>query len=237
MMDPILRGSQIRFRHSDETFDFAFPTGQKTALIGPNGSGKTSLSRACLGEPGVLQTGTIYFANHSTPIHRLSPRKRINHMALVPQEPSYPNEMTVENFLRLSFIPTVGFLSPLSEVPSSVHDDFNLEPLKHKILQSLSSGERQRVFLARAFLQSPQLLVLDEPTNHLDPGQTALFWEQLLRIHASRPLSSLTITHDTKFIERHADWVCALREGRLVFNGPKQDFLDQVGLKNLYQLC
>jgi iron complex transport system ATP-binding protein len=208
-------------------FSFTLTSQKLVALVGPNGSGKTTFLKALLGEP-VLKSGALYLMDHSSPVKDFSAKEISNIFAFVPQEHLFPFSHKLDDFLRLSFLGGAGLFGkiPAENSPEilEVLQNFRLTQFAKRSLGSLSSGERQRAFLARALLQRPALLLLDEPTNHLDPGGVKQFWQVLVSEIRSRQLRVLLSTHDLSFVKAHCDWVIALKEGDLAFFGSKDDF-------------
>lgn len=216
---------------------FAFPKGALTAIVGPNGAGKTTLLRALLGEP-LLISGTIQLGDESASISELSPEQIASTIAYVGQEHVYPGELSVRNLLRLAFLPAVGLFgrlpNPRSPEISSALARLSLEELADRPLRELSTGERQRAFLARALLQKPKLLILDEPTNHLDPGAVRDFWEALIAQRKESPMDIIVSTHDLQFAEKHSTWICAISAGRIVYSGEAASFWNGEILPKLF---
>ncbi|MBI4405127.1 MAG: ABC transporter ATP-binding protein [Deltaproteobacteria bacterium] len=221
--------SQLPFTQLPLSFDL--PASKIVALIGPNGSGKTTLLRGLLGEQLPLK-GEFYLEHFRKTSSRITARELSEYAAFVPQEHIYPLDLRLLDLLRLAFLPKAGLLGRLPHRKDprleSMLSAFGLVKLAARPLRKLSSGERQRAFLARALLQVPKLLLLDEPTNHLDPGAARTFWNTLVTYRAQhRDLSVVVSTHDWHFVNVHADWVLALKSGVLYFNGPKDQFLRQ----------
>lgn len=212
---------------TESPFAFAFPSGHLTALVGPNGAGKTTLLRAILGEP-VLLSGEISLFSSHTSVGRWVPKELAECLAFVPQEHTYPADLTLLQFLRLAYLPRMGLFgkAPLSSSQeiSELMAFFSMEKLVHRPLKLLSMGERQKAFLALSLLRHPRLLILDEPTNHLDPGAVHSFWKLLLERQATRPFDILVSTHDLHFVREHCRWICALKNGNLFYNGPSEVF-------------
>ncbi len=214
------------WRLTPEPLSFQLPTGKITALVGRNGAGKTTLLKALLGEP-VIQSGYLSLAGLDAKTASYADRART--IAFVPQEHEFPGQATVYTILKIAFLPRMGLWGKLPEGAGSeierALDAFGLSSLKERRLSSLSTGERQRAFLARALLQKPKVLILDEPTNHLDPAAVRAFWKTLLSEARDRRLELLVSTHDLDFLRRQCDFVLALDCGKKVFEGTREDFL------------
>jgi iron complex transport system ATP-binding protein len=215
---------------------FTFPSGNTVALIGPNGAGKTTLLRALAGEGHLRRQGRLWLAGHD--LSQTSARDLANVLAVVPQEHTYPPELRLVDLLRLAYLPRYGLFRSLPDAtfPDIVQmlNRLSLSALAQRPLRALSTGERQRAFLARALLQRPRVLLLDEPTNHLDPGGVFRFWQCLSELQSQSGFDAVITTHDLAFVQRHCPWVCALQSGRLVYNGPTIDFFNGPYLNALF---
>jgi ABC-type cobalamin/Fe3+-siderophores transport system ATPase subunit len=209
-----------------EPLTFGLPAGKITALVGKNGAGKTTLLRALLGEPVVLG-GDLRLAGLDA--RRASYTDRARAIAFVPQEHEFPGDATVETTLKIAFLPRMGLWGGLPEGAQGEVDrsleSFGLISLRDRRLRDLSTGERQRAFLARAVLQHPKALILDEPTNHLDPAAVRDFWKALIAQTRERQLELLVSTHDLDFLRGQCDHILALDTGRIAFSGSREEFL------------
>lgn len=207
---------------SPRPWDFVFPHGETTAIIGPNGAGKTTLLRAILGEHTLI-SGEIFLPNFHKKVTLLSPRELSEVVAFVPQEHVYSFDLTVFDLMKLSYLKRAGLFGRLpKDDDAEIHaviEELTIGHLKNRPLKRLSSGERQRAFLARALLQKPRLLLLDEPTNHLDPGGKEKFFESLVKQRKRSGFDIILTTHDLEVVRKYCDWVCALRAGRGVLSG------------------
>ena len=181
--------------------------GEVVTLIGPNGAGKTTLVRVML---GLLKP------------HAGSVRKqdglRIGYM---PQklhiEPTMP--ITVRRFLELA---THAGRTPIEEVLKEVR----ISHLLDQQLKAISGGELQRVLLARALSQSPQLLVLDEPAQGVDVGGQAELYELINEIRGRHQCGVLMISHDLHLVMARTDEVICLNHHICCHGRPEQVSID-----------
>jgi iron complex transport system ATP-binding protein len=152
--------------------DLELPEGSSTALIGPNGIGKTTLLRLAA---GVLQCRAGSVLLNDQPLHALPLKVVARSIAFVPQQLDVPFQFTVRQVVEQGRTPYLGLLrGPLREDRVAVDRALalaNVSGLQHRIFNELSGGERQRVKIALGLAQEPKLLLLDEPTQNLDIGR------------------------------------------------------------------
>ncbi|MDQ0454064.1 ABC transporter ATP-binding protein [Rhizobium paknamense] len=145
--------------------------GEFFGIIGPNGSGKTSLM-ALLAGLRRPQAGEVLL--EGMPLAVLSPRAIACKLALVEQQAETGERLTARQAVELGRTPHLGPLSPWSSADDAVVEAaleaVDMAPLAARAWHTLSGGERQRLHIARALAQQPQVLLMDEPTNHLDIG-------------------------------------------------------------------
>ncbi len=206
-----LKGAAVRFgeRQVLRAIDLRIDAGEIITLIGPNGAGKTTLVRVVL---GLL-----------TPDEGTQERRRGLSIGYMPQklhvEPSLP--LTVERFLRLAKHAAPERIQRALERVGCVH-------LRNSPVQRISGGELQRILLARALLQQPQLLVLDEPAQGVDiNGQRALY--QLIReIRDETGCAVLMVSHDLHLVMAATDRVLCLNQHICCSGHPEQVSRDPI---------
>jgi len=143
--------------------------GEIVLLLGENGSGKSTLIKTIAGLIEPL-SGELMFQQRD--LKQWNRKQLAKEMALVLTDQSYQALLSVEEFVAFGRYPFTNWLGQLKkEDIKQIQDSLTaceLQTLRHKKMDALSDGERQRVFLARAIAQQAQLLILDEPTTHLD---------------------------------------------------------------------
>jgi ABC-2 type transport system ATP-binding protein len=186
--------------------DLELHGGEALALLGPNGAGKSTLLSLLAGalEPSA---GGIE-------------RRKGVRVGWAPQRPAQYGRLSARENLEL-FARLEGEPEP-EKAAAALLREFDL-PGKASPSANLSVGNRQRLNLAIALLGDPQVLLLDEPTAALDPEQRRRLWD---RVTALREAGGGIVfaTQNLDEIERHADRVAALRDGRLVFDGPAEEY-------------
>jgi tungstate transport system ATP-binding protein len=199
-------GEKRALHHCSVTFD----RGGIYAIMGPNGSGKSTLLRICaLIEPA--DTGTVaYRSGDDALIHDLSLRRRIT---LVLPKVGLFNTTVIKNAaygLKIRAIEGNELMRRAAAALDAVG-------LTHKINQNartLSSGEAQRLGLARAMALEPEILFLDEPTASIDEDNTKIVEDIILAMKKAGSTTVIMSTHDREQAARLADTVVMMREGR-----------------------
>jgi iron complex transport system ATP-binding protein len=203
-------------------------------LIGPNGSGKTSLLRAVAGLVGY--TGSIAYDGEEV---AASHRRRIARIiAYVPQRPLLAAQMTVLEYVLLGRTPHISFFGTESrhdrKVATEIIERLELVPFAHRALESLSGGEAQRAVLARALAQQAPVLLLDEPTAALDIGHGQKVLELVDDLRSERALTVISSMHDLTLAGQFADELALLAGGRLLATGAVREVLSERVLARHY---
>ena len=206
---------------------FSLEAGSATALIGPNGVGKTTLLRLA---SGVLQPTTGLVQLEGKPLASFTVRQLARQIAIVPQQMEVPFDYTVFEVVAQGRTPYLALLGGLSahdrhEVHRAL-DLTNTSALRHRIFNELSGGERQRVRIALGLAQQPRLLLLDEPTQNLDIGRQIELLD-LLKSLRQAGLTVLASIHDLHLIEGNFDAVILLRPSDSPLYGSPHRILDQ----------
>jgi len=211
--------------------------GSVTVLLGPNGSGKTSLLLCLCAHYRPIQ-GEIRLCQQSLP--SLSYRSLARLLAVVPQDhnPVFPYQ--VREVILLGRISRVGFFSqPTGRDYELVEDILALLQIQHladKPYTRISGGERQLVLIGRCLAQEPQVLLLDEPTNHLDFKNQYAILKLIKELARQRNLTFLMTLHDPNMALLFADHVILLAEGRIVSQGHPLEVITPENMAAIYHL-
>lgn len=186
----------------------SFLRGQVTAIIGPNGAGKTTLLQAVLGL--LPSTGKIRFFHADGSESARRPR-----FGYVPQRLGFDRALpiTVLEFLALFLQRRPIWLEIKLRTEERAREALrrlNAEQILHRPLEGLSGGEMQRVLLAAALLEEPDILLLDEPVSAVDIAGGHLFCDVLEETREKKQLTIVMISHDLSVVSQHAQQVICL---------------------------
>jgi iron complex transport system ATP-binding protein len=208
--------------------------GEWVALIGPNGAGKTTMLRAVAGL--IPFDGAI--AVDGMPVSASTRRELARRIALVPQIPHIPEELTVAEYVLLGRTPYIPYLAMEGgsdrRAAAEALERLGLRPFAERRLGSLSGGELQRVVLARALAQEAPLLLLDEPTSALDLGRQQQVLELVDELRRDGGLTVLSTMHDLSLAGQYADRLLLLDAGRIEAEGSPVEVLSESTLAAYY---
>jgi len=216
-------------------FSLALAEGDLAGLIGPNGSGKTTLLRILT---GVLRPDSGRVLLQGGDLERLSPRGRARILAVVPQESRTLFDYTVLEVALMGRFAHQGLLGMETredlEIAERSLAEVEMDQAASRSLNELSSGERQRVYIARALVQQPRVLLLDEPTSFLDLKHRLQIYEILTRLNRERGLTVLTISHDLNLAARYCRKVHLIRDGALAASGTPTEVITGGAIRDVY---
>lgn len=197
-------------------------SGKFVGVIGPNGSGKSTLLKTIyrMLTPDV---GTISLGEEM--IGKLSSRQIAQRMAVVSQETSALFDFSVGEIVMMGRTPHKGLLQSDSREDHELVDEallrVGLAAYKERSFHSLSGGEKQRVFIARALAQQANVIVLDEPTNHLD----IRYQLQIMELVKTLDITVLAALHDLNLAAQYCDYLYVMQAGNVVASGAPEHVL------------
>jgi len=239
---PLLKFADITFsyplasRMVLKDFNLEIENGSITTILGPNGTGKTTLLHLALGwlHP---QKGQIYIENQ--PLGSYSRRQMGQKMGLVPQNENISFDYSLLEYVMLGRAPHLPPLAMPGEADYQIAvqalDRVGLADLKDRSIVNLSGGERQLVLVARALAQQPSLLLLDEPTSHLDlSNKVGLI--HLLRDLSAQGVTIIFTTHEPEVASALATHLVLVKQGHVIESGTLEVVMTSESLSRLYQI-
>jgi iron complex transport system ATP-binding protein len=215
----------------------SIPRGSLLGLLGPNGCGKTTLLKLL---SGVLhpQHGLVAFEGRS--LRHTARRELARHIAVVPQETHPAFDYTAIEMVLMGRHPHLGPFQLEGPRDLAVAYDAmtatGTADLAERPYMTLSGGEKQRVVIASALAQDPDLLLLDEPTASLDLGYQLEVAALLLRLNRERGVTMALATHDLNLAAGLCDSLLLMRGGRALAHGPTRDVLTASRIAELYDV-
>ena len=211
------------------------PRGALAGILGPNGSGKTTLLRLLGGLVAPLHGDVLL---DDVPLSSMPRRDVARRIGMVPQETHLAFEYTVLEMAVMGRYPHLGAFE--IEGPEDIEIARNALRatgtlnLESRLFNTLSGGEKQRVVIAGALAQSPEILLLDEPTASLDLAYQLEVRSILQKLNAERGLTIVVSTHDLNLAAGLCRDLILLHRGRVLAAGPTASMLDSTLIRTLY---
>jgi iron complex transport system ATP-binding protein len=215
--------------------NFSVGKGEYFSIVGPNGAGKTTLLnniiRILKGGKGLIKVGGIDIRNFS----QKELAKRISYVPQ-PDGRSYP--FRVWEFILMSKYP---YLNPFSKITTEdereadeVLESVHMSHFKNRDMNTLSSGERQKIMISASLMQKAEIFLLDEPTTFLDPKHEKEINAILKRLNRERNITIVSVTHNINLAAMLSDKVLALKNGHVVYLGDSDAFMEESVLSSIY---
>lgn len=202
---------------------FSIKRGEIVGLLGPNGAGKTTTIQMLLGltlpdDGEILYFGKNFLENREESLSRMN---------FASSYSAVQGRMTVYQNLRI-YAGLYG-VKNTEQTVSQLLELMDIDSIKNQVFWKLSSGQKTRVILAKAFINNPELLLMDEPTASLDPEIAEKVIEILLDLQKSRGVSILYTSHDMEEVEALCDRVIFLDHGKILAEDTPLGFTKQIG--------
>lgn len=215
--------------------NLTLPTQQFVALIGANGAGKSTLLHSLLGKVQNCQiAGEIFCQNQ--PVAQSIKQGKI---AWVGQHEQFNLPLTVLDYALLGTTPKLLWYQTANrhdvEKAMQFLQQFELQDLATKHIQSLSGGEKQRLAIVRALMQDTEILLFDEPSNHLDIKHERLLFTYLKNLVKDKQKSVVVVLHNLSHAYQYADHVVALQQGKVLAQGEPDNVMNDDNLQTMYQ--
>lgn len=212
--------------------------GEIVTLIGPNGAGKSTVLKTIAGQLKPV-AGVIYIGDKERASYALSDIAKKQAVMLTERKPA--EKMSCEEVVSLGRYPYTGRLGILSEEDKRTVSDamelVHVSGLADSSYDEISDGQRQRVLLARAICQEPEMMILDEPTSYLDIRHKLEFLDLLRKLTREKGIGVIMSMHELELAHMIADKViCISADGNVEKTGsPEEVFTDEL-ISRLYSL-
>ena len=218
-----------------KSLTFSVRQGDFFIIIGPNGSGKTTLLKVISGIEK-LQSDHLEILGRSS--RSFSGKARAKAIAYVPQLTQVDFPFTVTEVVLLGRSPHLGMLGIEKqndlEIAKQAIAFTGVEHLADRKLDQLSGGEQQRVFIARAICQEPQIMLLDEPTTSLDLAHQVRVMDLMEKLKEERGVTVIMVSHDVNLAAMYGDRLLLLNAGEIVSQGLPEEVLTFQTLEKAY---
>lgn len=237
--DRVLNVKDLSFSYSGipvlNGFDLSVNSGEFVGLVGPNGTGKTTLIRLM---SGVLKQEAGVVEILGSRLDRMRPAERARLVSVVPQNPRTPSGLTAWELVLLGRNPHLGMLQwegrNDAEIAQSSMVATSTDDLAAREIDSLSGGERQRVLIAMALAQQCPVMLLDEPTSNLDIAHQPAIMDLLTTLKSRDDGVVVVAMHDLTLAAQYCDRIVVIHEGRNFADGKPLDVLTEEIIRDVY---
>ena len=211
------------------------PDGKITALVGANGSGKSTILKA-MARIMKPQNGSVFLDGKS--IHSQSTKEIAKQLAILPQTPTAPDGLTVGELVSYGRFPHQRGFGTLStkdkEVIRQSIELTSMQDFYDRPVDQLSGGQRQRAWIAMALAQETDILFLDEPTTYLDMAHQLEVLKLLVKLNADENRTIVMVVHDLNHATRYAQHMIAIKDGMVVSEGSPTEVMNKDVLRQVF---
>lgn len=222
--------------------DLTIRPGEQVCLIGPSGSGKSSLLGLMNGRLPATRGKVMLGGEDLGELSGKALKQVRSTIAWVPQDLGLVENLRVNQNVACGRASQKGFFGLMRSLllmgrseKEAIHSLLNRVGIEEKIfsrVDHLSGGQQQRVAIARALYQEPQMILADEPVSAVDPERAKSLVELLTRLSREGEKTLVMSLHDVKLAQRYFDRVIGMRDGKIVLDGSPDD----IGVEELYRL-
>jgi len=234
-----LHTAQLNIAYVDrlivEDLNLCVPEGKITALVGANGSGKSTILKA-IARIMKPKKGSVFLDGQS--IYHQPSKEVAKLLSILPQNPTAPEGLTVGELVSYGRFPyQKGFGNLTQEDKKMIHwavDVTGMLSFYDRPIDQLSGGQRQRAWIAMALAQGTNILCLDEPTTFLDMAHQLEVLKLLKKLNKEEHRTIIMVVHDLNHASKFAHNIVAIKEGRIVSEGDPQTVLTKGVLKKVF---
>jgi len=218
-----------------ENINLSISEKEFVSIHGPNGSGKTTLLKLISGIRQ-SQQGTIKLFD--SPLENYKPRELAKKIAFVSQKVDSVFAFTIYEVVAMGRTPYLNFIGIESEKDRElIHSTLQKMELTHladKCINSVSGGEAQRAFIARALVQEPEIILLDEPSSHLDLKHQMEIYNILSQLNKKDNKTIIIVSHDLNLSGIYSDRVIFMKEGKIFLDGNIDELYSKENINEVF---
>ncbi|MGG0642390.1 Iron(3+)-hydroxamate import ATP-binding protein FhuC [Lysinibacillus sphaericus] len=209
--------------------------GKITSFIGPNGAGKSTLL-SMVSRLLDADTGEVLVDNNN--VKKMKSNDFSKRVSILKQSNFMNVRLTIRELVSFGRFPhSKGRLQAEDiQIVNQALDYMDLMSMQHMYLEELSGGQRQRAFIAMVIAQDTDYILLDEPLNNLDMKHSVQIMKILRRLVDELGKTVVIVLHDINFASVYSDRIVALKEGRVVKDGPTNDIINSESLREIYDM-
>lgn len=217
--------------------DITIPKNQISVILGSNGCGKsTMLKTFCR----LLKPCGGKITLNNTSVNTIPSKEIAKVIGLLPQSAQAPEGIKVVDLISRGRFPYRKMMASMTkedfEAVAEAMEFMGVTELADRNIEELSGGQRQRVFIALALAQQTDILFLDEPTTYLDIAYQIEILDLLKELNQKRKTTIIMVLHDINLSTRYADYIFAMKAGKLIRQGTPKEVITVENIKEIYGL-
>ncbi|MBI9031173.1 ABC transporter ATP-binding protein [bacterium] len=214
-----------------------FSRAEFVSILGPNGAGKSTLLKLINGfmKP---ESGEILIAGKR--VDKWAQQDLAKIVTYIPQENFIQYNFTVEEIILMGRFPFISIWQNYSsldrEIVEKIIHDLDLQQLRHKFINQLSGGEKQRTLIARAIAQDSDYILLDETFSHLDINHQIEILNIMKDLHIQKGKSIIMVSHNINLSANYSQRMIALKDGKLIADDKPEEVMTSENLEKLFDI-
>jgi iron complex transport system ATP-binding protein len=220
-----------------DNLNLEIPRSKILSIVGPNGSGKSTIIKA-ISRTIKISSGIIRFENRD--IKKIKGMIFAKNVAVLSQQYDCPKDISVKELVSYGRYAYSSWFSSEtkedSEIVNWAMKRTGVDEFENRKIGTLSGGEKQRVWIAMALAQKPQVLLLDEPTTYLDLCHQIELLELIKSLNIADGLTVVMVLHDINQAIQYSDKIVVIDHGRVVIEGLAEDIINDEVLKSVFKI-